>query len=421
MAGSDMLSHDRPTNGDGDGDLRELAGLATVAALAFLAARVVPGGFVVALVGGVPIARAGQRQGLRAGFATGIAGLIETIAVMGPARLIIPLPHVLSGPILGVLYARRARFAALAAAGAAVRLALYLASFAFYVYVVVGADAFLGTYEQVRETLGGWLPAGAGGAVLGVVVFNAVWSLIAGAIQAWVVTRGLSRWQEPGEAVAPVAVVPEESGAPRLDGRAVIGAAAIAFVALLATTRPAVLAVVVVWLVAVWVIARAEPRALLTGLGLAVPLAISTLGFGLVGGLGLTVVLPRTLRVSLIVFTAVWLRAAAGPAGIRDTSMRAMRRLQWAPTLALSSAVLGESAGAGDFGGAIRRLGKGLAATGRRPREVTHATLDWVAEESDRLHDRSGGEGEVRWGLRETIVVLAAVTMAVVVLVTILG
>ena len=71
---------------------RGLAGLANVAAMTFLAARVVPGGFVVALAGGVPLARASARHGVRAGYATAGASLVETMAVMGPARIGIPTP-----------------------------------------------------------------------------------------------------------------------------------------------------------------------------------------------------------------------------------------------------------------------------------------------------------------------------------------
>ena len=80
-----------------------LAGLANVAAMTFLAARAVPGGFVVALAAGVPLARAAERNGARAGYATAGASLVETVAVMGPARIGIPVPHAASAPALGSL------------------------------------------------------------------------------------------------------------------------------------------------------------------------------------------------------------------------------------------------------------------------------------------------------------------------------
>ena len=138
---------------------RTLAGLANVAALTFLAARAVPGGFVVALAGGVPLARAAQRDGTRAGYAAAGASLVETMAVMGPARMGIPVPHAASAPALGALERRGAALLTLALAGAAIRFAYYVATSAFYVLVLVGLDAYTGTYEAMRATLT-FLPPG---------------------------------------------------------------------------------------------------------------------------------------------------------------------------------------------------------------------------------------------------------------------
>ncbi|HEV2060144.1 MAG TPA: hypothetical protein VGR11_12370, partial [Solirubrobacteraceae bacterium] len=131
---------------------RTLAGLANVAALTFLAARAVPGGFVVALAGGVPLARAAHRHGARAGYAAAGASLIETMAVMGPARMGIPFPHAASAPALGSLERRGAALLALALTGAVIRFGYYLATSAFYVLVLVGLDAYAGTYEAMRRT-----------------------------------------------------------------------------------------------------------------------------------------------------------------------------------------------------------------------------------------------------------------------------
>ena len=49
------------------GTASELSGMANVAALTFLAARAVPLGWMVGVAGGLPLARAGQRHGGRAG------------------------------------------------------------------------------------------------------------------------------------------------------------------------------------------------------------------------------------------------------------------------------------------------------------------------------------------------------------------
>lgn len=396
----------------------ELAGLATIAALTFLAARAVPGGFVVALVGGVPLARAGRREGPRAGFATALASLVETVAVMGPARLIVPLPHVLSAPLLGVLHARCAGWPVLAAAGATVRFVLYLASFGFYVFVLVGPDAYVGTYQEVRQVLG-WLPAGAAGALWATVAFNAVWSAIGGLVQAWVVRRGLARWPASADSGPPAtpskAAAATSEGEQRdpLDGRAVIAAGVVAFAVVLATTDPAVLAVAGVWLASVWLLARSGLRPLWSGLALATPLALSTALFALVGGLGAAVALRRTLRVAVLVLVAVWLRAAASPAGLRTATIRLMDRLRRLPTVSLTGWVLGQSAGSADFAGPVTRLSRRLQASAKRPVRILDVTLRWIADEAGALRSDDGAPHAARWARAETLLVVSAVVLVV--------
>ena len=110
------------------------AGLAHVATASFLASRVVPtGGFAVAL------ARAAQRAGARIGFGASLAAMLQTVAIMGPARLGIPLTQALSAPLLGRMQARGAAFASQLGACAAVRLVDQLATTAFYIWIVVAA------------------------------------------------------------------------------------------------------------------------------------------------------------------------------------------------------------------------------------------------------------------------------------------
>lgn len=390
---------------------RQLAGLANVAALTFLAARAVPGGFVVALTGGIPLARAAERHGARVGYATATASLVETIAVMGPARLIVPLPHAASAPLLGVLHRRRTGLLALAAAGAAVRLVLYLASFAFYIFVVVGLEAYLGTYQELREAVG-FLPAGTAAALWVTVAWNALWSSGAGLIQAWLLRRGLRRW--PGDIDA-AGADQRHLRAPspaRLDGRAVVAAGAVAFTVALVTIHLPVLSVVALWLAGAWLLAGAGLRPLLGGIGLAAPLALSALGFGLIGGVGASVALRRGLRVLLLVLVAFWLRAAAGPAGLRAVSVRMMRRLRQASTLSLAARVLGESAGAGDYGASARRLGAQLRRTSKRPLRILDATLDWIADEAGHLPVGDAPAASRRWTRTETALAVTAALLA---------
>lgn len=387
---------------------RTLAGLANVAAMTFLAARAVPGGFVVALAGGVPLARAAERHGTRAGYAAAGASLIETVAVMGPARMGIPVPHAASAPALGALERRGAALLVLALAGAAIRFGYYIVTSIFYVLVLVGLDAYTGAYEAVRETLT-FLPEGDAAALLVTAAFLAVWSLAAGLIQAWVLRRGLRLWSDAGPALGErPATAPDRRGL--ADPRAVVGTGLVAIAITLATTRPVVLALVGGWLLAVWVIVRAGTRSFAGGLALAAPLALSTLAFGLVGGLGAELAIARAVRVALLVLTAVWLRSAAGADGLRAISLRAVRRLRNLPTLALAAQVLGASAGVGNYGDSARRLGRGMRSARKRPGSLVGAVLSWIVSEAGRL-PRAEGEAVAGWARAETALVAAVVVL----------
>ena len=78
------------------------SGPAYVATVSFVASRAVPfGGFFVALPGGMALARVAQLRGLRQGFGASLATLIETVALMGPARFGVPFTQALSAPVLG--------------------------------------------------------------------------------------------------------------------------------------------------------------------------------------------------------------------------------------------------------------------------------------------------------------------------------
>ena len=83
-------------------------GPAHVAVVSFLAARAAPtGGFWIALAGGVALARVAERRGARAGFGASVAAMLETVAIIGPARFGIPFTQAATAPLLGRLEARR--------------------------------------------------------------------------------------------------------------------------------------------------------------------------------------------------------------------------------------------------------------------------------------------------------------------------
>src|SRR5918997_3669041 len=169
-------------------------GLAHVATASFLASRVAPtGGFAVALAGGVAIARASQRGGFRAGAGTSAAAMLQTVAIMGPARVGIPLTQAVSAPVLGWMEARGRGTAAQALAAMAIRLAHHIVGVLFYVWLILGIDAYTGTYDRLL----GWiplLPEGREGALLATAMAIAGWTVSASVVQAIVYRRGLHRW-----------------------------------------------------------------------------------------------------------------------------------------------------------------------------------------------------------------------------------
>ena len=59
------------------------------------------GGFWVALAGGVALARVAERRGARQGFGAGVAAMLETVAIIGPARFGVPLTQAITAPHAG--------------------------------------------------------------------------------------------------------------------------------------------------------------------------------------------------------------------------------------------------------------------------------------------------------------------------------
>ncbi len=125
------------------------AGPAHVAVVSFLAARAAPsGGFWIALAGGVALARVAQQRGARLGFGASAAAMLETVAIIGPARFGIPFTQAVTAPMLGRLEARGWTVAAQVLACAIVRIFHNAVTTAFFIWVITGGlDAYAGTYD----------------------------------------------------------------------------------------------------------------------------------------------------------------------------------------------------------------------------------------------------------------------------------
>src|SRR5215218_1482064 len=358
----------------------EVAGPAHVGVVSFLAARAAPsGGFWIALAGGVALARVAERRGARLGFGASAAAMLETVAIIGPARLGIPLTQAATAPMLGRLEARGWRPLAQILACAAIRLLHNAATTAFFIWVITGGlDAYAGTYDAIGRRLG--VEVGTADALALTLAGLLAWATFASVVQVLVYRRGLRSWdalaagedgaathesdfddviggktQARGEIVAGGAV----GGAARhrrFDPRAVALAAAVTFVLLLSGTTWALLAAVAVWLTTAWLAAQPDRRPVPAGLLFAALLAGGAFAFALGGGLGLDVAARRAARAALLVLTATWLRAAAGAEGLREVSRRVLGRLRRVPAAPEAALVLDQIASEGRLAAAARSL-----------------------------------------------------------------
>jgi hypothetical protein len=361
----------------------DTTGLAHVATVSFLGSRAAPSApFWLALPGGVALARAAERRGLRAGYGASAAALLQTVAVMGPARINNPLTQAMTAPLLGRLEARGRPPWLQILVCATIRLAHYTALSALYIWVVLGGlDAYTGSYR----TLTGWLgfvPQGEWAALAIAIVGNVIWAAIYSTIQVLVYRRALSDWpQAAARSAAPGA----ETGwamSGRFDPRAVALAAALATVLLLSSTAWTLLLGVGAWLAVAWAFSRADSSAVALGAGLGAMLAIGALTGALLAGLGLDQALRRGARAALLVAVATWLRAAAGPEGLREVFRRVLQSLRRVPGAPEASATLDGLDHGPRLVAAGRALAEALAVVPKRPAPVADAVTAWIAGEA---------------------------------------
>jgi hypothetical protein len=379
----------------------EAVGPAHVGVVSFLAARAAPtGGFWVALAGGVALARVAERRGARLGFGASGAAMLETVAIIGPARFGVPLTQALSAPILGRLNARGVGFWPQLGACAAVRLLHNAATTAFFIWVIAGGlDAYAGTYDAIGRRVG--IEVGTADAVVLTAVSLLAWAAFASTVQVLVYRRGLATWDRlagerphrgepepphepspPGLAVEVADIATKTAHLARFDPRAVTLSAAVLFILLLASTEWALLAAIAGWLAAAWALSRPDPEPLPAGALFAAILAAGAFVFALGGGLGLEVALRRALRAALLVLAATWLRAAARAAGLREVSRRALGRLRRLPSAPEASSVLDSIESEGRLAAAARSLAELVGEAPKRAKPLLDAVLAWVVRES---------------------------------------
>jgi hypothetical protein len=364
------------------------AGPAHVAVVSFLAARAAPsGGFWIALAGGVALARVAQRRGARPGFGASIAAMLETVAIIGPARFGIPLTQAATAPLLGRLEARGWPALPQIAVCAVLRILHNSATTAFFIWVITGGlDAYAGTYDAIGRRFG--LDVGTADALALTAAGLLVWGVFASVVQVLVYRRGLRSWPEDDDArYVDGDIRRERTERPaehrrRFDPRAVTLTAVVLFAVLLASTEWIVLGAVALVLAAAWLLSRPDREPLPTGLLFAAVLALGALIFALGGGLGIDVALRRALRAALIVMVATWLRAAAGADGLREVFRRVLGRLRAIPSLPEAAVVLDGIAAEGRLAAAGRSLAERLRDVSLRPIPFCDAVLAWVVGEA---------------------------------------
>ncbi|MEA2376262.1 MAG: hypothetical protein QOD13_169 [Thermoleophilaceae bacterium] len=378
-----------------------------MAVVSFLAARAAPtGGFWIALAGGVALARVAERRGARLGFGASVAAMLETVAIIGPARIGIPLTQAATAPMLGRLEARGWRPLPQILACAAIRLLHNTATTAFFIWVIAGGlDAYAGTYDALGRRLG--IDVGTADALALTLIGLLAWAAFASTVQVLVYRRGLERWDELAQAEAgggaaagvasgPGAARGADARSPargadargrRFDPRAIALAAAVAFALLLSGTAWPLLAAVSAWLALAWLTARPDREANPAGLLFAGVLAGGAFVFGLGGGLGLDVAARRAARAGLLVLTATWLRGAAGADGLREVSRRVLGRLRRVPAAPEAAQVLDQIASEGRLAAAARALEQQLRGVEKRPVQILDAVLHWVVREASAFRE----------------------------------
>ncbi len=392
----------------------EVAGLAHVATVSFLASRAIPSiGFWVALAGGVAIARSGARRGLRWGYGASLAAMLQTVALIGPARIGVPLTQALTAPLLGVLHARGASVAWQMLVCGTIRLLQNAVTGAFVIVVLTGGfDVYVDTYDSIA----GWLPLvpeGETAALVAILAGLVGWAVFASVVQVLVYRRGLVSWPtgEDPLHVHPEDAPPDAAGHGRFDPRAVVLSAAIAFGLLLASISWMALGAVAVWLLIAALTCRGDREVVPTGALLAGVLAFAVFTATMLGGLGIEEALARAARAGLLVLVATWLRAAAGASGLREVSRRGLGRLRRLPAAREAALVMDDLGSGRQLGSAARSVLTALGEVERKPIPVLDAVLGWVAAESRRFR-LGAAEPALRLRARAVDLALVALTIA---------
>lgn len=364
----------------------EVLGLSHVASCSFLASRLAPSGaFWAALGGGVALARIAAQRGPRLGYGASLAAVVQTVALIGPARVSGPLTQALNAPVMGHLQARGASRAARVGAGLAIRYVHYvLVNVAFVILVIGGLHEYVATYDRVAGFLR-VLPKGQVWAIGFTIAISIVYGLAFTVIQMLTYERALGRWPEPE--TSPGALAPPTGPGQHVGIGSVVALVLTlaAWVVLLALLRWPVLAAIGGGLAVAVLATRAWRGGRDTwtiGLSLAVVLAVGALGPALIGAVEWDGALKRAVRAGLLVLTATWARQAVGTDELREVARRILRRLAWIPSAREAADLTRRLESDARLAPAGKDLLERLNVVELKPAPVADALTDWIIDES---------------------------------------
>ncbi len=377
-----------------DGDDPELLGLTHVASCSFLASRIAPGGlqFWSALGGGMALARVAAERGARQGYGASVAAIVQTVALIGPARVNGPLTQALNAPVMGHLQGRGASRAARLLAGLAIRYVHYLFVNVVYVALILGGlDEFVATYDKVSDFthfllglvgIDGRLPQGQAWAIGFTVVLSIFYGLVWTTIQLLAYERALGRWPAPDHASTPPPEPP-----PRIGRKPVVVLSLLLamWVAVLVSHDWLVLgAVAAILALAVlatrtWTVGR---RPWIIAFSLAAVLVLAAIVPAIIGAVDLEPAAQRAIRAVALVLSATWAREAMGTAATREVARRLLARLRFIPSFGEAADLVGRLQSDERLAPAGKDLLERLNVVELKPAPVADALTDWIVTES---------------------------------------
>ena len=365
-----------------------LLGLSHVASCSFLASRLAPSlQFWAALGGGVALARAAARHGLRDGYGASLASLVQTVALIGPARINVPLTQALNAPTMGRLQEQGAPRAVRLGAGLAIRLAHYAVLNVLGVILIFGGlHEYVQTYDKIADGVR-VLPNGTFWALFFTALVAVAFALFYTTIQLLVYERAFADWPDhphDPEAVAEEPLPELAAGRPRVPVAGLLLTVG-SWIAVLVSTDWPVLGVTagVIGLAALvtrsW---RAGREVWGVGLILAAVLAVGAMIPALLGAVEVEGAGQRAIRIALLVLSATWLRAVAGAPGMREAARRTLRALSRLPAAREAAMITERLESDKRLIPAARGFLEVLGAAERRPGPLADALVDWVAAEA---------------------------------------